>query len=109
VSVKTSCRTIFWLDGRTGTLSDFWTRDPRYTTPSGVHVGTPTAAAEHATHMTAEVGCGGAALRFTTPRTTSFVIYISGSHLGPKLRAMGGRATRLVLTGLPDASQVTNC
>jgi hypothetical protein len=88
-----NCQTIFWLDSHTGRLVDFWTRDPRYATASGVGVGTSTAAAQRATHMTATYGCGGAALRSTGNRTpyTRLVLWVSGSHLGPMARAIGGR------------------
>jgi hypothetical protein len=102
-----ACRTIFWIGARTGRLVAFWTRDPRYTTIGGVHVGTPTRAAERAIHKTAGAGCG-TGFRLGSKRA-AFAIYISGSHLGPKARVIGGRVSLLVLTGLPDVYQVTNC
>jgi hypothetical protein len=102
-----ACSTIFWIGARTRTLVAFWTRDPHYATVSGVRVGTPTAAAERATHQIAGAGCG-TGFRFGTKRA-AFAIYVSGSHLGPKARVIGGRVSLLVLTGLPDLYQVTNC
>jgi len=96
-----NCKTIFWLDAHTGRLVDFWTRDPRYATASGVGVGTSTAAAERATHMTAAYGCGGAALRLTGKRLpyTGLVLWVSGSRLGPKAHAIGGRIGSIWLLG----------
>lgn len=99
-TVNGACKTIFWLDARTGTLADFWTRDPRYTTASGVGVGASTAAAERATHRAAQAGCGGAAIRLLSgPPFTGLVLWVSGSHPGPKGRAIGGHISYIWLLG----------
>ena len=108
-----SCRTIIWVSRRTGRFIDFWTRDPRYVTATGVHVGTPTAGAERALHTTAQVGCGGASLPLGNRISfRHLVLFISGSHLGnPKksgARAFGGHVSLMVWFG-SDASQVVNC
>ncbi|MGH3009551.1 MAG: hypothetical protein ACRDLM_09145 [Gaiellaceae bacterium] len=96
-----NCGTIFWLDAQTGRFADFWTRDPRYATSSGVGVGTSTAAAERATHVTAQYGCGGAALRLFGSRLpySGLVLWVSGSHPGRKARAIGGRISYIWLLG----------
>lgn len=90
------CNTIFWLAARTGRLTDFWTRNPRYRTPTGVHVDMTTAAAEHASHETATFGCGGAALGRGTAKTF-LILRILGARLGkpPRLRAIGGHSPNL--------------
>jgi hypothetical protein len=99
-SVEGKCKTIFWLDARTGKLADFWTRDPRYTTAGGVGVGTSTATAERATHRRAEIGCGGASLPLGNRITYSdLVLWIAGSHLGPKVHPIGGRISYIWLIG----------
>lgn len=95
-----NCKTIFWLDARTGKFVDFWTRDPRYATVSGVHVGTPTAAAQRSTHRRAGIGCGGASLPLGNRISFSdLVLWISGSHLGPKARPIGGHIDSIWLVG----------
>jgi hypothetical protein len=106
VSEDFSCKTIFWLASQSGTLADFWTRDPRYATASGVDVGMSTTAAEHATHATAAFGCGGANL----PGGGRLVLYISGARMGrpPNLRAIGGHVSLMIWFG-NDESQVVNC
>jgi hypothetical protein len=99
-SAEGTCKTIFWLDARTGKLADFWTRDPRYTTAGGVGVGTSTAAAERATHRRAEIGCGGAALPLGNRITYSnLVLWISGSRVGLKLHPIGGHIDYIWLIG----------
>jgi hypothetical protein len=102
------CKTIFWLEAHTGRLVDFWTRDPRYVIASGVGVGTSTAAAERATHVTAAYGCGGAALRLLSNRTpfSGLVLWVSGSRPGPKARAIGGRITYIWLLGNDRAMEL---
>jgi hypothetical protein len=113
VDQNSACKTILWIDMRTGTLNDFWTRDSRYTTPSGVHAGTSTSTAEHALHETAVLGCGGAGLRMgqeSGPRPF-YLLYISGSRTGkpPKLRVLGGHVSQMV-TGIANAASiVVNC
>ena len=42
-----SCRTVFWINERTGTLGDFYTTSRRYSESHGVRIGMKTAEAEH--------------------------------------------------------------
>jgi hypothetical protein len=94
------CTTTFWLDARTGKLVDFLTRDPRYATAGGVHVGTSTTAAEQATHKTAGGGCGGPSLPLGHRIAFSgLVLWIVGSHSGPKARVIGGHIDSIWLVG----------
>jgi hypothetical protein len=100
-----ACKTIFWLDTRTKKLVAFWTRDPRYTTRTGVHVGTPTHVAEQAMRKGASASCGSGSLLFKVQHTL-LVLYVSGPRIGPDY---GGRITHLILQRIPDRSRVTNC
>jgi hypothetical protein len=52
------CRTVFWINRRTGRLGDFYTTSPRYSESHGVRIGMKTAEAERLTHERAYVGCG---------------------------------------------------
>jgi hypothetical protein len=52
-----NCRTIFWINRRTGRLGDFFTSSGRYQESDGVRVGMKTAAAERLLHRRADVGC----------------------------------------------------
>ena len=51
------CRTVFWINARTGKLGDFYTTSPRYAESHGVRIGMPTAVAEHILHRRVYVGC----------------------------------------------------
>jgi hypothetical protein len=43
---RTWCKTVFFVNRRTGRLGDFYTESSRYYERDGVHIGTPTARAE---------------------------------------------------------------
>lgn len=47
------CRTVFWINRRTGKLGDFYTASARYSESHGVRIGTPTVQAEHLVHRPA--------------------------------------------------------
>ena len=51
------CKTIFYLDARSGRLAILYTEDDRFVDVRGVHVGTPTAVAERLTHERVVSGC----------------------------------------------------
>jgi hypothetical protein len=51
------CRTVFWINVRTGRLGDFYTTSPRYAESHGVGIGMPTAVAEHILHRRVYIGC----------------------------------------------------
>jgi hypothetical protein len=51
------CRTVYWINQRTGRLGDFYTSSARYYEIHGVRIGTPTAKAERLVHKLAYVGC----------------------------------------------------
>ena len=51
------CRTVFWINRRTGKLGDFYTVSALYTEAHGVRIGTATAKAERLVHKLAYVGC----------------------------------------------------
>jgi hypothetical protein len=51
------CRTVFFVNARTGRLGDFFTTSPRYEESHGVRIGMSTAAAERLLHRRVYVGC----------------------------------------------------
>lgn len=79
------CKTIFYLDSRSGKLAVFYTEDKRYADPHGVHVGTRTAVAESQLHRRPFNGCF-SGFRFET-RTAFLVMWFygkgqMGDHVG---------------------------
>jgi hypothetical protein len=51
------CRTVFWINRRTGRLGDFYTPSAGYSESHGVRIGMATAKAEALLHKLAYVGC----------------------------------------------------
>jgi hypothetical protein len=51
------CRTVFYLDSRSGKLALVYTEDGRFVDAHGVHAGTPTKIAERLMHRSAFSGC----------------------------------------------------
>jgi hypothetical protein len=51
------CKTIFYLDARSGRLAILYTEDARFVARHGVHVGTPTVVAERVLHRRVISGC----------------------------------------------------
>jgi hypothetical protein len=71
-----SCKTVFYLDARTGKLALLYTEEERYVEPHGVHVGTPTEFAARRLHKQPFDGCY-AGFRFDT-RTGFLAIWLAG-------------------------------
>ena len=92
------CRTVFYLDPKTGLLATFFTSMPGFVDGHGVSVGTRTAKAVRLEGAPAVAGCG-EGIRLTTP-STYFHLVIGGGHLhqhGHQLLVRGGRVTAIVL------------
>jgi hypothetical protein len=89
------CRTVFFINLRTGRLGDFFTTSPRYGERHGVRIGMATAKAERLLHKLVYVGCeenihvGGArgvltvAFSGGTPRKmhNSMGLHLIGGHV----------------------------
>jgi hypothetical protein len=52
-----SCKTVFWINSRTGTLGTFYTSSPHYSESHGVRIGMKTAEAERLLSKRVIVGC----------------------------------------------------
>lgn len=74
------CKTVFYLDSRSDKLEILYTEDKRYVETHGVHVGTPTRAAERHLHRRAFSGCF-SGFRFDT-KTAFLVMWLLGARLG---------------------------
>jgi hypothetical protein len=79
------CKTVFFVNRRTGRLGDFYTESSRYYERDGVHIGTPSAKAERLVHRFVYVGC-------------EQDIHLGAAH-GLTVAFDGGRARRLKGSG----------
>jgi len=70
------CKTVFYLDPRSGKLELLYTEDKRYVDPHGVHVGTRTPVAERQLHRRALTGCY-SGFRFDT-KSGFLVMWLEG-------------------------------
>jgi hypothetical protein len=90
------CKTVFYLDGKTGKLALLFTADARYVDAHGVRVGMPTAEVERRLHKLVRVGCG-AILRFET-KTGFLVEWFDGGRTSKtSLRLKRGRVGFIVV------------
>lgn len=90
------CKTVFYLDGKTGKLALLYTSEARYVDAHGVHVGMTTADVERRLHELVRVGCG-AFLRFETK--TGFLVewFDGGTTSKRSLHLTGGRVGFIVV------------
>jgi len=70
------CKTVFYIDSRSGKLELLYTLEKRYADPHGVHVGTRTRIAERDLHRRALNGCY-SGFRFDT-KTGFLVMWLEG-------------------------------
>ena len=101
------CRTVFFIDSRSGRLGTFYTSDPHYRESSGVRVGMPTAEAERLLHHRLHVACV-AAIFLTSGRATLTVLF-TGGVLHHDTTVSGGHVNALVLHGLRHDPGVFEC
>jgi len=96
-----TCKTVFYLDSRSGRLAIFYSRDPRYRNLFGVRVGTPTGTAEQTLHRTVYVGCL-ASIRIATRSAFLTLIFDGGRarpvhHPAYYVALIGGRVGSIVV------------
>ena len=107
-----SCRTIFWINKRTGRLGDFFTSSGRYQESHGVRVGMKTAEAERLLHRRAYVGCEENI--YLGKRNASLTVAFDGGH-PHKLRGssglhlIGGHVYAFTLHGLHSDVGIFDC
>jgi hypothetical protein len=106
------CRTVYWLNLRTGRLGDFYTTSPRYHESHGVRIGMPTAKAEHLVHKLVYVGCeeniylgtGGSSLTIAFGGGSPHKVRGSGA-----LHLVGGHVYAFALHGYRSDVGVFDC
>jgi hypothetical protein len=79
------CRTIFFLDDRTGKLETFFTSSPTYSETHGVRFGMKQAEAERRLHLRLTTGCT-AAFHFESPTGSLSIEFSDGSLNGTAIK-----------------------
>lgn len=102
------CRTVFWIDERTGRLDAFFTGDPRYSEGHGVRAGTATAVAERLLHERLLAGCE-ENLYFSGPTAYLTIVFTGGRFRIPSRHVVGGRVTAIVLHSRHNNPGVFDC
>jgi len=91
------CRTVFFIDARSGRLGLFYTIQPRYVESHGVRVGMPTATAERLLRQRVIVGCM-AAIRLSS-RHALLTVAFAGGTITRKPALRGGHVSLFALHG----------
>jgi hypothetical protein len=79
------CRTVFFLDGKTGKLEDFYTASGEYSESHGIRVGTTQAVAERLLHQRLSIGCL-AALRLDSRKAHLSMEFTGGTEKGTSIK-----------------------
>jgi hypothetical protein len=79
------CRTVFFLDGKTGKLEDFFTASAEYSESHGIRIGTPQADAERLLHQRLSIGCL-AVLRLDSAKAHLSVEFRGGTEKGTSIK-----------------------
>jgi hypothetical protein len=90
------CRTVFFLDGKTGKLENFFTASRDYSESHGIRVGTSQAVAERLLHLRLHVGCL-AALRLQSRAASLSMEFSGGTEKGLSIK--GAHVDAFVLHG----------
>jgi hypothetical protein len=104
------CRTVYYLNARTGKIGTFFTSEPSFRDAHGVSVGMRTAKAARLEHAPALSGCL-QGIGVSGSRATLHII-ISGGHShrsGNRLSVRGGRVGALVLHSRTNDVGVFDC
>ena len=94
------CRTVYFVDARTGRLAGFWTDSPEFQTDRGSRPGMREDVADRLEHAHPHVEALTGIYRAT--RTASLFVENAGCKPGPNLNAspcLGGRVRSLILEG----------
>jgi hypothetical protein len=102
------CKTVFYLDARSGKLELFYTEDGRYADVHGVHVGTATATAERVLHQRVLVACD-AYLSFETRGAFLVMWFADGRSRPPSRHVVGGHVGFLVVHSRRRNPGVLDC
>jgi len=103
------CRTIFWIDVKSGRLENFFTTDSRYSEAHGIRIGMATPIAERLLHRRLFAGCSD---NFYIPsaKDRTLTIAFTGGVLQRKTgRVIGGNVYAFVLHSLRHDARVFDC
>jgi hypothetical protein len=103
------CKTVFWMNQRTGKLGDFYTSSAKYSEVHGVRIGMKTGAAERLLHEPVDVGCEDLILLGKRNRTLT-IAFAGGvdRHTGPS-GLLGGHVYAFALHGHRSDIGVFDC
>ena len=104
VNRRPRCRSVFFVEARTGRLGLFYTADARYVEAHGVRVGMPTRAAERLLGRRLHEGCGPNI--FLRSSRAGLTISFTGRTSNLE---KGGHVAELVLHGLHHDPGVFEC
>jgi hypothetical protein len=101
------CRTVFFIDARSGRLGTFYTTSTRYREEHGVRIGMPTATAERLLHRRVFVGCEENI--YLGRGDASFAVAFAGGHRGRDGHLIGGHVYAFALEGHKHSVGVFDC
>jgi hypothetical protein len=104
------CRTIFWIDVKSGKLENFFTTDSRYSEAHGIRIGMATAVAERILHKRLTEGCS-TNFYLDSPKDRTLTIAFTGglADLRKSLHVTGGHVYALVLHSRLRDAGVFDC
>jgi hypothetical protein len=101
------CRTVFFIDARSGRLGVLYTEDSRYRESHGVRVGMPTDVAEQLLGRRLRAGCEDN-IYFSGPNA-SFTVAFTGGVVHRNGTVTGGHVYALVVHGLHHDPGIFDC
>ncbi|HEX6700607.1 MAG TPA: hypothetical protein VF101_07735 [Gaiellaceae bacterium] len=103
------CRTVFFVDRRSGRLETFFTSAARYQEAHGVRIGMPTPAAERLLHRRLFAGCG-TSIFLSSARGDLTIHFAGGTSPGEgRMRVTGGHVAAFVLHSRRRDAGVFDC
>jgi hypothetical protein len=105
------CRTIFWIDVKSGKLENFFTSDSHYVEAHGVGIGMPTRSAERLLHRRLFAGCEDNFYLPSATHRTLTIAFTGGVVRRPRrsLHVVGGHVFALVLHSRLRDANVFDC
>jgi hypothetical protein len=103
-----SCRTVFFINRRTGRLETFFTSAARYSEGHGVRIGMPTAAAERRLQKRLVEGCE-ENIYLLSARADLTIAFSGGTVRRPSLHVTGGHVYAFVLHSHRTDAGVFDC
>jgi hypothetical protein len=103
------CRTIFWIDVKSGRLENFFTTDSRYLEAHGIRIGMATPIAERLLHRRLFAGCSDNFYVPSAKDRTLTIAFIGGVLQRKTGRVIGGNVYAFVLHSRRRDAGVFDC